>query len=127
MPTDSPMSRTCSASRSASECTVATATPRCRQVRAMRHAISPRLAMSNLRITILPPHSENAELRRREWPARSQVESQSHHSACFQRIDHIVDPQMAGEVVDAGESFELLADGSLEGQLLALRPTLTVT
>src|ERR1700688_4574517 len=107
MATDSPMARTCIASRSATECTVATAMPRLRQVRAIRQAISPRLAMSSLRNTIRALHPQYAELRRLERTTSGQIEREAHHGSRLDWIDYVVDPKITREVVNAGKRLEL--------------------
>src|SRR5438128_6643250 len=64
MQTSSSAYRTCSASRSASECTATVFSPISLQARMTRRAISPRLAMRTLEIMELPVAGAR-------WPERS--------------------------------------------------------
>jgi hypothetical protein len=52
---------------------------------------------------IAPLHAENAEWRFLQRTAGCEIEAQPHHRTCLLWIDDIIDPQIAGEVVDACE------------------------
>src|ERR1700760_1018969 len=121
---DSPISLTCSASASAEEWTPATAMPRRAQVRAIRQAISPRLAIRIFLNTNKTPasHPEDAELGGLGRQAAGEIQQQRQPAAGLQGINHHVAPGIACKIVGVGEILKRLAGRSHVGLALALGP-----
>src|ERR1700689_1683335 len=105
--------RTCWAFRSASEYTAIVVTPSRRAVRAIRHTISPRLAINSRRIIALCPipisHAKHAEARGCRFLRTGQRERQPQDFARVERIDDPIVPKPRGGVVRMSLALELLA------------------
>src|SRR5277367_2349121 len=87
--------------------------PMRRAVRAMRQAISPRLAISSVR-NMRPSHAEHAEARWFDRGVQGSGQREAQHAPLVDRIDDAVVPKSRGGVVGIALAFVLRADRRFE-------------